>query len=60
MITKHEHILALILLTISTVIKIWSIVTLYTIYMHTEELEHDMENKAPPKRAKANTHEPLD
>ncbi len=58
--TKYENILALIVLTISTIIKIWSLVALYTIYAHTEELSHDLEFKTAIKKTKFSTHQPLD
>ena len=59
MITKHEHILTLILLTALIVIKIWSVVTLFAVHAHTEELTHNMECKAMIKKAKTSTHQPI-
>ncbi len=59
MIARNEHILALMLLTISTLIKILSVAILYTIYAHADEVPHDMEYKANIKQVKINTHQPL-
>jgi len=60
MIIKHEHVLTLILLTALIVIKIWSVVTLFAIHAHTEELPHNMECKAMIKKAKISTHQPIE
>lgn len=56
---KQEHILAAMLLMISTVIKIWSVIVLYSVYAHTEEILNDNEYKAKIKKPKTDTHQPL-
>lgn len=56
---KIEYAIAFGLLSVSLLLKVGSIVALYKLYTHTEELPYDLAHKTEVKKIKIQTHKPI-
>ena len=59
MMRRIEYAIALGLLSLSILLKVGSVVALYKLYTHTEELPHDLAYKTEIKRIKIQTDRPI-
>lgn len=59
MMKKIEQVIILGLLSISVLLKVGSVIVLYKLYTHTEEIPHDLSHKTEIKKIKGQTHEPI-
>ncbi len=59
MMKKIEQVIILGLLSISVLLKVGSVIVLYQLYTHTEEILHDLAHKTKIKKIKGQTHEPI-
>ena len=59
MMRRIEHVIALGLLSLSILLKVGSVVALYKLYTHTEELPYKLAHKTEIKRIKGQTHRPV-
>jgi hypothetical protein len=56
---KYEYWLAILLLSLSTIMKISSVIAICTIHPHHDEVEHDGAYKTKTKKIKSETHKPI-
>jgi len=56
---RIEYAIALGLLGVSILLKVGSVIALYKLYTHTEELPYDLAHKTEIKRIKGQTHKPI-
>ena len=56
---RIEYAIALGLLGVSVLLKVGSVVALYKLYSHEEELPYDLAHKTEIKRIKVQTHKPI-
>ncbi len=56
---KIEQVIVLGLLFLSALVKISSLIALFKLYGHIEEVPHDLTHKTEIKKIKGQTHEPM-
>ena len=56
---RIEYVIALGLLSVSILLKVGSVVALYKLCSHTEELPYNLAHKTEIKRIKGQTHSPI-
>lgn len=56
---KFEQVIVFGLLFMSALLKVGSIIALFKLYGHTEEIPHNLAHKSEIKKIKGQTHEPI-